>query len=93
MARDRWCDASWPAPPSPDAGGDRICLKIRFSCTGLISGTDASPRGALRRTGPVLLFCSGIAEDEPARKADTAKAANVVFRFMRTQSIFLTFSG
>ena len=32
----------------------------------------------------MLLFCSGIAIDEPARKADTAKAANVVFRFMRT---------
>ena len=32
----------------------------------------------------MLLFCSGIAVDEPARKADTAKAANVVFRFMRT---------
>src|SRR5262245_37961048 len=36
----------------------------------------------MRRTGPVL-FCSGIAVDGPARKADTAKAANVVFRFMR----------
>src|SRR5262249_44148032 len=84
VVRARSCDAFWPAPPSADAGADRICLEIRFSCIGLISGTDACPGGALRRTGPVLLLCSGIAVDEPARKADTAKAANVVFCFMRT---------
>jgi hypothetical protein len=87
VVRDRWCDASWPAATSPGAGADRICLEIRFSCIGLTSGTGACPRGALRRTGSVLLLCSGIAVDKPARKADTAKAANVVFRFMRTNCL------
>ena len=57
MVRDRWCDASWPAATSPGAGADRICLEIRFSCIGLTSGTGACPRGALRRTGSVLLLC------------------------------------
>jgi hypothetical protein len=38
----------------------------------------------------VLLFCSGIAVDEPARKANTAKAANVVLRFMRTNPFLVT---
>jgi len=30
------------------------------------------------------LLCSGIAVDEPARKANTAKATTIVLRFMRT---------
>src|SRR6516164_7353711 len=85
---DRCCGVSWPAPTSPGTGADRICLEIWFSCIGLIIGSGACPRGALRRTGPVLLPCSGIAVDEPARKAHTAKAANVAFRFMREQIRF-----
>ncbi len=83
MVRDRCCDASWPAPTSPSMGADRICLEIRFSCIGLIAGAGACPRGAWR-TGRVLSLGSGIAVDEPARKANAAKATNVVFRFMRT---------
>jgi hypothetical protein len=38
----------------------------------------------------VLLLCSGIEVDEPARKANTAKAANVVLRFMRTNPFLVT---
>ena len=36
----------------------------------------------------MLLFGSGIAVDRSARKAHTAKAANVAFRFMREQIRF-----
>src|SRR5262249_36862863 len=74
---------SWPAPTCPGRGADRIGFEIRFSCIGLIIGSGACPRGALRRTGPVLLLCSGIAVDEPATQANTAKVANVMFRFIR----------
>jgi hypothetical protein len=90
VVRDRCCGASWPALPSSGAGADRICLEIQFSCIGLTTGTGTCPRGALRRTGPVLLLCSGIEADEPARKANTAKAAKVVLRFMRTNPFLVS---
>jgi hypothetical protein len=35
----------------------------------------------------VLSLCWGIAVDEPAKKANIAKAANVLFRFMRTNCL------
>src|SRR5262249_2957218 len=69
-------------------GADRICFGILLSC--IVTGTDACPRGALSRTGPVSFPCSAIAVDEPARKTNTAKAANVVIRFMKTNPFWTT---
>src|SRR5262249_22788463 len=69
-------------------GADRICFGILLSC--IVTGTDACPRGALSRTGPVSFPCSAIAVDEPTRKTNTAKAANVVIRFMRTNPFWTT---
>jgi hypothetical protein len=40
----------------------------------------------------VLLLCPGSAADEPPKKANTAKVASVVFRFIRTNCL-LTFLG